>query len=145
MRIEMAGVLALSLLMATGGSSEDPRSGKSALDEADPGLVEGEWPSLTSEQLVRRVQSELKREGLYKGRVDGIAGIQTKQAIKVFQQREGLQQNGRGDRATLRRMTLNALRMDGAVNAEAPSIVTPEGSGSSNPPAGDKSGIGSRR
>jgi peptidoglycan hydrolase-like protein with peptidoglycan-binding domain len=144
MRIGMVGVLALGLLMAACGSSEDQRAGKSALNEADPGPVESSWSSRFSEHLVRRAQSELKREGLYEGRVDGVAGTQTRQAIIVFQQREGLQQNARVDPATLRRMTLNALRMDGALNAEAPSVATREGSGSSYPPADGRSGGSSR-
>jgi peptidoglycan hydrolase-like protein with peptidoglycan-binding domain len=141
----MVGVLALGLLMAACGSSENQRAGKSVLSEGDPGPVEASWSSRFSEHLVRRAQSELKREGLYEGRVDGIAGTQTRQAIILFQQREGLQQNARVDPATLRRMTLNALRMDGAFNAQAPSVATPEGSGSSNPPADGRSGSGTNR
>jgi peptidoglycan hydrolase-like protein with peptidoglycan-binding domain len=143
MRMGVVGVLALGLLMAACGSSEDQRASKGALNEGDPGPVGSSWSSRFSEHLVRRAQSELKREGLYEGRVDGIAGNQTKQAITVFQQREGLQQNARVDRLTLRRMTLNALRMDGALKAEAPSITTPEGSGSSSPPKDGRSGVGS--
>jgi len=134
MRIGTVGALALGLLMAACGSSGDQRASTSALNEADPGLVAGSWPSLSSEHVVRRAQSELKREGLYEGRVDGIAGTQTKQAIAAFQQREGLQQNARVDRVTLQRMTLNALRIDGALNAKAQSIAAPDGSGSSMPP-----------
>jgi peptidoglycan hydrolase-like protein with peptidoglycan-binding domain len=139
MRMGVVGVLALGLLTAACGSSEDQRASEGALNEGDPGPVGSTWSSRFSDHLVRRAQSELKREGLYEGRVDGIAGTQTKQAITVFQQREGLQQNARVDRVTLRRMTLNALRMDGASNAEAPSVAV-EGNGSSNPP---KDGVGS--
>jgi peptidoglycan hydrolase-like protein with peptidoglycan-binding domain len=139
MRMGVVGVLALGLLTAACDSSEDQRASEGALNEGDPGPVGSTWSSRFSDHLVRRAQSELKREGLYEGRVDGIAGTQTKQAITVFQQREGLQQNARVDRVTLRRMTLNALRMDGASNAEPPSVAV-EGNGSSNPP---KDGVGS--
>jgi peptidoglycan hydrolase-like protein with peptidoglycan-binding domain len=111
MRVRMVGVLALGLLLAACGNSDDRRAGTGALGEADPGLA-GTSPALPSEQLVRRAQSELKREGLYDGTVDGIRGIQTRQAITAFQQREGLQQNARIDPMTLRRMTLIALRME---------------------------------
>jgi peptidoglycan hydrolase-like protein with peptidoglycan-binding domain len=141
----IVGVLALGLSTAACGSGEDQRAGMSALDKADRGPAEVNWPSRSSEQLVRRAQSELQREGLYEGTVDGIAGTRTKQAITVFQQREGLKQNASVDRMTLARLTLNALRMDGALNAEAASAATPEGSGSSNPPADGRSSGGSSR
>jgi peptidoglycan hydrolase-like protein with peptidoglycan-binding domain len=140
MRMGVVGVLALGLLTAACGSSEDQRASEGVLNEGDPGPVGSSWSSRFSDHLVRRAQSELKREGLYEGRVDGIAGTQTRQAITLVQQREGLQQNARVDRVTLRRMTLNALRMEGASKAQAPSVAGLEGNGSSNPP---KDGVGS--
>jgi peptidoglycan hydrolase-like protein with peptidoglycan-binding domain len=138
--MRVIGVLALGLLMAACAGSDDQRAGKGSLDEADPGPVEPGWSPRFSEHLVRRAQSELQREGLYEGRVDGIAGTRTRQAIIVFQRREGLQQDARVDPATLRRMTLNALRMVGALTA-APSVATPEASGSSNPPVDGRGGV----
>jgi peptidoglycan hydrolase-like protein with peptidoglycan-binding domain len=122
----VVGALALGMLTAACNS---------APNEAAPAAVEASWSSLSLEHSVRRAQSELKREGLYAGRVDGIAGQQTKQAINNFQQREGLQQNGRVDQATLRRMTIIALRMDGASSATTQGDTTEE-SGSSMPPTG---------
>ena len=162
MRTGVVSALALGLLTAACGSSEDQGGNTNAPNEAGPGAVEGSWSSLSLAHSVRRAQSELKREGLYEGRVDGIAGPQTKQAINKFQQREGLQQNGRVDQATLRRMTIIALRMHGASSATTQGATTEE-TGSSmpptgrdagtstpmgigaNPPAGDMSGIGTRR
>ncbi len=63
---------------------------------------------------MRQAQSELKREGLYDGAIDGIAGPKTKRGIIAFQQREGLQPTARLDGATRVRIVHNALRMDSA-------------------------------
>lgn len=43
---------------------------------------------------VREIQSALKRLGFYDGAVDGIAGPQTKEAIRTYQQRNGLAVTG---------------------------------------------------
>jgi peptidoglycan hydrolase-like protein with peptidoglycan-binding domain len=53
---------------------------------------------------VKQAQIELQREGLYSGRIDGIAGPETRDAIIAFQQREGLKQTGTLDGATSARM-----------------------------------------
>jgi peptidoglycan hydrolase-like protein with peptidoglycan-binding domain len=139
--MEVFGVVALGLFTAACGSNGDQRAatggpaglgaGTSALAESDLGAVEGSGP-------VRRAQSELKREGLYEGRVDGIAGPKTVQGISAFQQRERLPQTARLDRATLDRMTVKALRMDGAPSARARRNAVTEGSGSSTPPSANE-------
>jgi peptidoglycan hydrolase-like protein with peptidoglycan-binding domain len=48
-----------------------------SLAETDHRPIEGRGP-------VRQAQSELKREGLYDGKVDGIARPETKQGIAAF-------------------------------------------------------------
>ena len=131
----VVGALALSMLTAACSSSEDRGGDTNAPNQAAPAAVEESWSPLSLAHSVRRAQSELKREGLYGGRVDGVAGQQTTQAISKFQQREGLQQNGRVDQATLRRMTIIALRIDGASNSTTQGDTTEE-SGSSMPPTG---------
>jgi peptidoglycan hydrolase-like protein with peptidoglycan-binding domain len=140
MRTEVLGVVALGLFTAACGSNSDQRAargpagvgaGTSALAESDLGAVEGSGP-------VRRAQSELKREGLYEGRVDGIAGPKTMEGISAFQQRERLPQTARLDRATRDRMIVKALRMDGAPSARARSDAATEGSGSSIPPSANE-------
>jgi peptidoglycan hydrolase-like protein with peptidoglycan-binding domain len=100
MRTEVVGAVALGLL-ATACSS----SGVYARAEADLAPAEGSSP-------VRQAQSELQREGLYDGKVDGIAGPETRQGISAFQRREGLPQTDRLDQTTVDRMNLRALRMD---------------------------------
>jgi peptidoglycan hydrolase-like protein with peptidoglycan-binding domain len=145
MRTEVLGVVALGLFTAACGGNGDQRAatggaagvgaGTSALAESDLGAVEGSG-------AVRRAQSELKREGLYEGRVDGIAGPKTMEGISAFQQRERLPQTARLDRATRDRMIVRALRMDGMPSARARSDAATEGSGSSMPPSANETSRG---
>lgn len=107
MRMKVLGVVALGLATAACGSSGDQRAATGGL-----GPIEESGPALSSPLLVRQAQSELKREGLYAGSVDGIAGPETRQGIAAFQRREGLESTAHLDRATRDRMVLNALRME---------------------------------
>ena len=105
MRTEVFGVIALGLLTAACSGADNRISvggeGRNALNEATSGQAQAEGPLPSSEHVVRQAQSELKREGLYRGKVDGIAGPETKQAITAFRQREGLQQTARGEDGTV--------------------------------------------
>ena len=72
----------------------------------DAGLAPS-GPSQPSQgHLVRDAQSELQREGLYHGKIDGVLGPETKQAIASYQAREGLQQTATLDQDTVERMNL---------------------------------------
>jgi peptidoglycan hydrolase-like protein with peptidoglycan-binding domain len=50
---------------------------------------------------LRQVQTALQQDGLYKGRVDGRWGPQTRRAVSAYQQQNGLQATGHLDQATL--------------------------------------------
>jgi len=82
-----------------------------------------------SSRLIKDAQAELQREGLYKGRIDGIDGPQTQQAVREYQQREGLQQTAVLDQPTLERMNLAGQAQTAQRNA------APERSGTSSAPA----------
>jgi peptidoglycan hydrolase-like protein with peptidoglycan-binding domain len=71
-------------------------------------------PAGSSVLAMRQAQSELKREGLYDGTVDGIAGPKTRHGLIAFQQRERLPQTARLDQATRDRIIHNALSMESA-------------------------------
>jgi hypothetical protein len=62
-------------------------------------------PVKVSRQQVRQIQEQLKTQGLYKGRVDGMMGPETKQAIQQFQQQNNLQATGTLDQQTLAALT----------------------------------------
>lgn len=54
---------------------------------------------------IKQAQQQLRSDGLYKGRIDGIAGRRTHQAIARFQQRNHLPRTARLDQNTLSRLT----------------------------------------
>ena len=84
-----------------------------------------------SSDLIKDAQAELQREGLYKGRIDGIDGPLTQQAVRDYQQREGLQQTAVLDQPTLERMNL----ANEAQTAQAGRRTSTVGSGTSSAPA----------
>lgn len=57
-----------------------------------------------SQQEIKQAQTELKQQGLYRGKIDGIMGPQTKSAISQYQKREGLPQTASLDQQTLSRL-----------------------------------------
>lgn len=78
-------------------------------------------PELTQSQI-EQAQQQLKTLGLYRGKIDGRLGHETKTAISQFQRRNRLTQTATLDEQTLSRLTGN--------NAAT------SGTGSSMPPAG---------
>jgi peptidoglycan hydrolase-like protein with peptidoglycan-binding domain len=60
--------------------------------------------SVFSSSTVRRVQRELKADGFYHGKVDGISGPKTHAAIRAYQHDNRLAATGRLDTATMRRL-----------------------------------------
>ena len=53
---------------------------------------------------VTQIQTNLKRWGYYNGNIDGIYGTQTVNAVKYFQRKNGLTQDGIAGPATLKAM-----------------------------------------
>jgi peptidoglycan hydrolase-like protein with peptidoglycan-binding domain len=133
MGTEIFGVIALSLVLAACGSEGERNS-----ISVEANGAQAAAPPTVSEHLIRQAQSELRREGLYRGSIDGIAGPETKQAITAFRQRERLQQTAGLDQVTMQRLRLKALRMvDDAGQAEGTTPLT-EDSGSSMTPSKDR-------
>ena len=78
--------------------------------------------SRMSPDEVKQAQQKLVDDGDYKGKVDGKFGSQTAQAVKQYQQKNGLKQTGRLDHDTLGKLGVGTA-----------------GSGSSAAPAGTPS------
>lgn len=57
---------------------------------------------------VRQIQTKLKRWGYYTGSVDGIYGTKTVEAVKYFQRKNGLTQDGIAGPATLKAMGITS-------------------------------------
>ena len=67
------------------------------------------WKQGSTGETVRTIQTKLKNWGYYTGAVDGIFGWRTAQAVKWFQQKNGLKADG-----IVGQQTLSALGMAGA-------------------------------
>lgn len=65
---------------------------------------------------VRQIQQKLKNWGYYSGKLDGVYGIETKNAVVYFQRKNGLTPDGIAGPATLRAM---GLASDTQANAGA--------------------------
>lgn len=70
-------------------------------------------------QMVRTIQTKLKRWGYLKGNVDGIFGAQTKKAVEYFQRKNGLAVDGIVGKATARALgvNINSVQSSTSVNA----------------------------
>jgi peptidoglycan hydrolase-like protein with peptidoglycan-binding domain len=75
-------------------------------------------PTNLSQQQIEQAQQALRLQGFYRGRIDGLIGPETQQAITQFQQSQGLQQT-----ATLDQETMNRL-----LGGNAPSTAPTTGS-----------------
>ncbi len=84
------------------------------------------------EQVLMRAQTQLAKQGYYRGLVDGEFGPQMEFALRSFQMRFSLEQTGRLDRATLGVLGLLPGQRAPGVTAprrfgERPSYYTPRG------------------
>ncbi len=64
--------------------------------------------SAFSSSTVRSVQRQLKADGFYHGKIDGISGPKTRAAVRAYQRDNKLATTGRIDSATLRRLGVHA-------------------------------------
>ena len=81
---------------------------------------------------IKQAQQELQSQGLYRGRIDGIVGHQTRAAVAAFQQHNGLHRTARLDQDTLSRLTSGQTPAAGS--GAGSGVESGVGSGSSNPP-----------
>jgi peptidoglycan hydrolase-like protein with peptidoglycan-binding domain len=63
---------------------------------------------------VKQAQQKLKDDGEYQGQVDGKLGPKTAEAVKQYQQKNGLKQTGRLDRDTLGKLGVNSTTGSGS-------------------------------
>ncbi|HEY3909592.1 MAG TPA: peptidoglycan-binding protein [Stellaceae bacterium] len=73
---------------------------------------------------VRQAQEKLRGEGIYHGRIDGMMGPETQQALRQYQQKNGLQAT-----ATLDQKTMNSLLGPAAGQGSSMPGTTPPSSG----------------
>lgn len=98
-----------------------------------------------SKDEIRRAQQALQAQGLYDAKIDGIVGPKTREALRQFQAREGLEQTARLDGPTRQRLAGGAAtgssmpQGTGAAGGGAQGGMTP-GSGSAGQPGGPAGG-----
>ncbi len=116
---------------------QERTAGRSTLRDAGlaPAAGSSQAPQAQASQTpageqLRQAQSELKQQGLYKGKVDGILGPKTKNALTAYQKREGLQQTASLDHDTLQRLGLAAAPMASGTSAAT-------ANGTSTPPTSE--------
>jgi peptidoglycan hydrolase-like protein with peptidoglycan-binding domain len=74
--------------------------------------------------LMRKIQTALQSDGLYKGRVDGVWGPQTQSAIRGYQQANNLTDNGELDSSTLASLKVANVSAPPPPAPAAPGAVT---------------------
>ncbi len=85
---------------------------------------------------VREAQQELQSAGFYKGKIDGVDGPKTKQALMSFQKKNGLPQTGKLDQATMAQLQSGSSSPGSGSSTSGASSSTP---GASAPAKGSDS------
>jgi peptidoglycan hydrolase-like protein with peptidoglycan-binding domain len=91
-----------------------------------------EWHGRLSRDEIKQIQSNLQQDGLYSGNIDGIDGPETHQALRAYQQKNGLRVTGRLDQQTI----ASLLAAGNATGSSAP----PNDSNSMNMPPSSNAG-----
>ncbi|QUV85360.1 peptidoglycan-binding protein [Chloracidobacterium aggregatum] len=97
--VELEQPLRVPSDMSTGGNTGGNTGGGGNWDDYGYDAARGEY---TAPDIVRRAQTELRRQGFYDGDITGNLGQLTRQAIGNFQRQQGLTVNRRLDRETAR-------------------------------------------
>jgi peptidoglycan hydrolase-like protein with peptidoglycan-binding domain len=87
---------------ASAPATETPGVTPNASAAAAP--APGAGAARVTRATVQEAQQHLKSQGLYDGAIDGRVGPQTRQALRKFQQQNGLAETARFDQPTLQRL-----------------------------------------
>ena len=66
----------------------------------------GQQSGPLSQGMIQRLQEKLRSVGIYQGNIDGVWGPETQDAVRTFQQRNGLRANGMLNYQTLSSLDL---------------------------------------
>jgi uncharacterized membrane protein YgcG len=102
----IAPVVAAAALIGLAGCSNSNQQATAAPPAAPPPAPAPPPPPTPTvnpmaPSTLRQVQTALKQDGLYRGRVDGKWGPHTEHAVMAYQQKNGLQASGQLDQPTL--------------------------------------------
>ncbi|MCA1244606.1 peptidoglycan-binding protein [Stappia stellulata] len=76
--------------------------------------------TLQAQKLVRDIQVELRRLGMYEGPLDGLKGPATERGVRAYQRARGLAETGRVNEALMARLALDTG--DGVNGPDAPPL-----------------------
>jgi peptidoglycan hydrolase-like protein with peptidoglycan-binding domain len=85
--------------------------------------------------LIKRIQTSLKQQRLYKGLIDGVWGPQTQRAIHSYQQSHNLTANGELDSATLASLKIASVDGQPPVPVAMAPAIPPVTAKTTTPPA----------
>ncbi len=100
-----------------GPSSTATASSRPAASSSSPAMSGSSESATVPPGLVKEAQQDLKRQGLYTGRIDGIIGPKTHEALAIYQRQQGLPQTAALDHATMDKLNL----VNGNANAASSS------------------------
>jgi hypothetical protein len=86
----------------------------------------GGWTQLSRADM-QQIQEKLRSDGLYHGRIDGLSGPGTQQALRTYQRKNGLPVTGTPDPQTLSSLQINMPGV-GSSTAPNPSEMNPSSS-----------------
>jgi hypothetical protein len=96
-----SGTTAVAPRPATTPSNKEPARTATPQNTATPQQEQSSSPVQLSRPQIRELQRALARQGFDTGSADGILGARTRQAIRAFQSKRGMQVTGDLDRITL--------------------------------------------
>jgi peptidoglycan hydrolase-like protein with peptidoglycan-binding domain len=93
----------------TQSAQDQGAQGQQMSGQTQPGQAQGAMEASTSSPSdVRQIQQALKDKGFDAGPIDGQLGPQTEQALRSFQQAQGLQASGQIDQKTMAALGVQA-------------------------------------
>ncbi len=85
-----------------------------------------------TQDTTRQVQQDLQQDGLYKGRVDGMWGPQTRSAVRSYQQQHNLNATGELDQQTLASLNVGGNEQGGQSSYNHTGGMAPQRYGNSS-------------
>jgi peptidoglycan hydrolase-like protein with peptidoglycan-binding domain len=99
-----------------------------------------------SQADVRQIQQKLQEDGLYHGKIDGLVGHETQQALRSYQEKNGLPVTGSPDQQTTASLLGTGIGVGSSMPPASPGGATmtpPSGAGASSAGASGSSVSGS--
>lgn len=103
------------------------------------------WPSV-SQADVRQIQQKLHEDGLYHGKIDGLVGRETHQALRSYQEKNGLPVTGSPDQQTMASLLGSNVGVGSSMppaSSGGATMTPPSSAGTSGSGANGSTGMGS--